>query len=652
MMNKYNANEVMRWSNDKIWSELPPTKILLEFDDGIIETTGRRTAFAWYMWELHRQFDKTPLSKRHHYGMEMTTGKTHSNIMNNIYWDLIDAYGEAKPNEEAMRLIYVITSTVFNDYIERCDEYVTSISAFDVIGLMAYPPIKELVEAIKPTQKSIDKAYDKFAHIIMTDKNLRHNEIANAIRCGLLSMKQAQQCFVCRGYATEIDSTIYPTPITDGYARGLRKLSDAMKEARTATKSLLYNKYYLSECEYFNRKVQLGASVVKYLYHGDCGTTHTWAWKVEAHEFASLQGMHYHQSNGKLAMITKDSKEIIGKVINLRTPFNCMHADKQTICSTCMGALAKSIPEGRSPGHISAISTCELITQLTLSTKHVDGNANVDEIVIDEYTMDYLINGAQINTIRLAPRLVDYDVELIISADEAKGIPSLNTYDDFDEVRLEDITAMSAVTFVVTSRKDPSDVDVAPVACALGSRLASLTPDMLYYIKENQKRLLSISDMGDYIINLSEWDFGLSIFSLPMKHTNMIDYQMSVSSHLLSGEDSSKMKSPTLSSRQFKDNPIAAVKSLMALINSKLSISASHVLVLAYAMAAVNPRGGDYNLPRGDQSFVFVKYQDLMTFRSLGTKFVFQGQETIMSRPEAYTIQDRPSGLLDEMILG
>lgn len=649
-MNRYKARELALMGIDQAW-ELEPGKILLEFDDGVIHTTGRRTLFCWYMWELHRKYPNTPMLKSHHMGMSQINGSTHSEVMNNIYWDLFEVYKGTIITEKVWKLIYEITGTIFNDFTTRCDQYVVSMSGYDVLGIMMHPGVKEITDNIKPTQKSIDAAYDAFAKIMKTDNSLKNNEIASALRGGFLSMKQAQQCFVATGFRTEIDSTIFPIPVTVGYARGIRKLSDSMIESRSATKALIYAKYFLSECEYFNRKLQLGCGVVTDIFHGDCGSNHTMPWKVEDAELKSMHGLHYIE-NGVLKTITPESKQLVGKVVHLRTPWGCQHPDKQTVCSTCMGEIGLSIPIGTSPGHVAAISLGEKITQLVLSTKHHDGSSSVDDIVLDEFSLDYLTPGAEGITIRLSPKLAGKKVKIIISAEDAKGIPSLMSFRDFDDVEVDKITEMSSVTFIVESDNPDEEPIVAPVTCSMGSRLGSLTREALYYIQENVNRVLSIDDNGDYTIDLCDWDSLLSLFVLPMKHTNMLDYMQSVSTFILSGDASGKSRGETLSSKKFKDNPVAAIKMLLSLVNSKLNINATHVMLVAYSMSAINPFEGNYHLPKAGQKFTFVRYEDLMTYRSLGTKLAYQDQPKALRLPQTYVIKDKPAGRLDEMILG
>ena len=38
-----------------------PSKFVLVFDDGQIETTQRRVFVSWFFWEYHRQFTDIPI---------------------------------------------------------------------------------------------------------------------------------------------------------------------------------------------------------------------------------------------------------------------------------------------------------------------------------------------------------------------------------------------------------------------------------------------------------------------------------------------------------------------------------------------------------------------------------------------------------------
>jgi len=152
---------------------------------------------------------------------------------------------------------------------------------------------------------------------------------------------------------------------------------------------------------------------------------------------------------------------------------------------------------------------------------------------------------------------------------------------------------------------------------------------------------------GDYIIDLKHWDFGVSLFALPLKHINMLDFQDQVESAIFSGASGDK----TLGLKRF-DDPTEAVKSLLALVTSKLSINLSHIMIMAYSVAAVDPKNGDYRLPRGGETFTFSKLNELIINRSLGAMMAYQNQEKAFLRPETFIVRDRPRHPMDPMLMG
>ena len=74
------------------------------------------------------------------------------------------------------------------------------------------------------------------------------------------------------------------------------------------------------------------------------------------------------------------------------------------------------------------------------------------------------------------------------------------------------------------------DMQEIEVPICIGSRLSSITIEGLQYIKEVG---FELTDNGDYIIDLGDWNINTSFFTLPLKHVSMIDYKDEVESILL-----------------------------------------------------------------------------------------------------------------------
>lgn len=661
------ARHVFTLSEDELWAlDNNGQSLRVKFDDGEVETTSRRLIYSAYMWELHQRYPKTPLLSHHCMGMERLTGKTHLNLLSNIYKDLFFIYKD-DPNYnmvQSWKLIYEIVNTIYNTFIIKCSPYVASLCMLDLLDVIDHPSIKDAKDKLQPTQDSIDDAYTTVMQTLKTDPQFNDNELANAVRSSLLDGKQVNQCLTARGFVTEIDSMIFKRPIPVGFMDGRQSLYDHMIESRSASKALSFSKDPLEDCEYFNRKLQLVAQVSDALDQPgmydptvkwtDCGSQHYWAWRINSRqELESLEGMHY-VDNGEIKAITGLETNLIDETINLRTVFGCLHPDPQTVCSTCFGQLAYSIPHGTSPGHVSAISLAELISQLVLSIKHVDGSSKVDAINIGDAYLDYLVVGSNPNTLKLSPAIYDTPIKLSIRSENVQGLHNIisNPSQEFSDMNLAEATEMRDVTFIIGDESDgDSAVHKEIVPVSMGSRLGSLSADMLTYLHAFGYEL---DEKGDIVIDLHKWNNNLPLFELPFKHTNMLDFQDQVQAFLLGMSDQKAREYKSRKSlMSYQEEPVEGVRALLELINTKLpGFNLAHVLMLSYCVSARDPDVGDYRLPKAGEPFKFIRIMTLMKNRSMGAMMAYEVQESAIMSPEMYVLKDRHRHRLDELLLG
>lgn len=638
------ARDILTMSEDDLWSVHDNTQyITLVFDDGsLVKTTGRRTIFCYYLWDVHRQYD-VALLPTHHMGNEWLTGKTHLNILGEVYKTWFQAYRNtdvALQREDVWRMMYEMTNRLYNAIITRLGAYVATLSITDFVEVISNTEVTEANRKMQPNQGSIDETYDKIIGTLKTSDELKANNIARAVRCSLVDNKQVLQCVSARGYVTDVDSRIFKQPIAVGFAKGMRSFYDSLIESRSASKALMFAKNPLQDCEYFNRKMQLVAQVVDILAPGDCGSTAYMHWRVEPSELERMEGMHY-VDNGELKTIQKGDLHLEGQTLMLRTPFGCAHPDRQTVCETCFGETAYSIPFNTSLGHVSSTAIGEKISQLVLSTKHVDGSSEVDDIYLGEIYSKYLIAGSGESVLRLNPELKGQRIRLTVSADEAKGLPQVEKLPNLEDANIYRITELREVLFQIGDPEDETTLKEIAVPTSMGSRYGSFTAEALQYIVQSG---FTVNDRGDYVVDLMDWDIRTALFQLPLKHQNMLDYQNQVEKVLFSRDKTDGMKT-------FSD-PVMAIKSLFALISSRLTINLSHVLVMAYSVAARDPDHYDYTLPRNGEAFKFVSMDDLVAGRSLSASMAYQRQDDVIRKIYTYTHTDRLRHSMDSLLMG
>lgn len=653
-MKKYQARDLLAMSPQQLWALPDVKKISVVFDDGEITTSTRRTIFSVYMWEFHRLYPATPLLKRHHIGSQRLGKGTHLDILGNCLWDAYEASGASLDLNVLTRIAYEVTNRMYNDFTYELEPYVSSISVLDFIDVMDHEQIKKANSDAKPFESSINSTYDTIEGVLKDPKALIGNPVAEAAKSGLVSMGQILQCVGPRGYLTDIDSTLFRTPILVGYVEGMRKLYETLIESRSAAKATSFSRDYVADAEYFNRKMQLLTETVRRV-HGvaevadgvllsvshdaskrDCGSVAYREMRMRTSDLRLMAGKYYLTEDNKLEAIKPNDRSLVGKKLKIRSAFDCRLKDREGVCATCFGELALSIPGLTNIGHLCATQLCEMVSQAVLSTKHLDQSSSVDELPLSDFEKRYLRLGADPNHIGLSARLKGKHVKLVISSDEAFNLSDIQYADNVKDLPLTRISELGDVTLMISSDREE---DVVTLPVSIGSRKSSMNHKLLEYIK---RRGWSLTDDGDYMIDLKDWSQEDTLFELAMKHMNMLDFMNSIEHMVKASGRKKKLK--TL--KDFED-PWSALLELYSLVSSKLSVNIVHLELIILATMIVSSRENNYNIPLAGESFEFGSYEQIMSMRSLSPRLAYKFQEPELYNPRSYVFTDRPYHPLD-----
>lgn len=646
------ARDILKLSKDELWG-LQDGPMTIRFDDGVLQTTARKTIFSAYLWEFHRRYPQAPILMRHHIsgaddGKEVQLGaRTHLDIMGHVLWDAYDAYlnvGEEIDVEKLCELAYDLTNEVYNDFSYRLEEYVSTISILDFVEVVRNPNVRQANETVVSSQQSIDDTYHVIENELRNSPSLKKNALSKAARTGLVSMGQVLQTVGPRGFLTDLNSIIFPTAILTGYTAGINRLYQSMIESRSATKSLMLTKDPLADSQYFNRKLQLLCAILQNLHKGDCGTTVTIPWRVRSGDLKTIDGK-YHVDGGKLYRISRKDKHLIGKVINMRSIFGCAHPDKYGVCATCFGEISRSIPAGTVLGHVSSTVLCEKISQIVLSTKHLDGTSKVDRIFIEEFDRQFIENCEKPNQIKLASSLAGKKVRLYVTADEARNLTDVMNVKSVNTLSISRVTELRDVQFGVVDASGNEVVSVVSVSA--DSRLSSMTHELLEHIKKSD---WTVSGNGDYAIDLTGWDHALPMFEMPMKHMNMLDFMNSIEAMVKSAAKTTKSKkSLTLADYE---TPHGALVDFHDLVVKKLEINVAHLEAIVFSTMITSSEKLDYSLPLLGDKAEFGSYADNMAMRSLAPAMAYQNQSAVLLDPKSYTVTNRPDHPIDRLLMG
>lgn len=651
-MRKMHAHAIAAMSKDELWGlEDGPMQIV--FDDGILTTNARNTIFSAYFWAYHQRWDKAPLVMKHHIGEREFGGKIVIDMLSDVLFDTYFGYeelGEVLEIEDLCKLAYEIVNDIYNDFTMNCEEYVTSLNILDMLDVIDHPKIQAAKEHMLPTQRSIKQVHATIKDVLTNKEDMPNNQMAIIARMGLVSMDQLIQCVGPRGFITDIDSNTFRDPVMRGYIEGLVSLYDVLTESRSAAKSLMFAKDPLAESEYHNRKQQLSANVVQNLHRGDCGSTRYAQYRLKASDLTAWAGKYYlDEETGKLKVLKASDRHMAGQLIKYRTVPYCTHPDPVGVCSTCFGQLALSIPKGTNLGHVSATVFCEIISQLILSVKHLDGSSTVEEIKVNEYDRRFIEVRANPQQIYLTDEIVKSPLKLRMVGAEAKYLGDVHFVASADQLPITRVTELTDVALAIDHGSE-ADREVQMIPVEQGGRKASLTHEALAYVKEHRWEILA---NGDVEIDLKHWNNEHPLFELPLKHVNMMDFMKRIEAFLRS-TDRQERKKQGVENRVLAefDSVDAAIAELHGMVSAKLMVPVSYLEVLIYSCMVRSLEDRDHRLPKNPEVPQFGTYNDNMALRSFTGVLAYQNQDRVITSYESYVIRTRPDHVLDELVMG
>ena len=638
------ARDILNWNESQLWT-LPEGEITVAFDDGPVCTNYGEIITSWYMWEVIRQYPKTPLTKAMFVGDRAISGDFHTDIFSVIYWEAFEAYNREIDLEHVALLIFQSTNAIHNSIVSNMGEYLTSKDIFDYIDLIEYPKIKELNDACKPTQTSITQTHNDITDIIYHEPELRNNAIVKVAKSKLVPMQQILQCISAVGFRTDKNSEIFPEPILDSITSGIDKLHDSMIESRSATKALSFAKDPLRIAEYFNRKLQLVCAYIQRVHkRDDCGSTMHIERIIRKNDLKNMSGNYYKVDGGYLPLLETD-KHLVGKKLYLRNALFCRHSDRYGVCQKCFGELAYNIPDGTIIGQVSATALCEKTTQIIMSTKHLDGNSNVGSIEFSGAEAEYVYAEKEDVDIYLMHKHAGKNLQIIINAAEASRLNDITYARNVKTLNIHALTGISEIRVVIQTKNRLIEEDIG---VSVGSRLSSLSHDALEYLLQYG---WTLNAFGNIEINLTNWDYSKPLLVLPRRHKSMIECVTTIESVIIGNGKKKKSGKGELSALHGFTNPEEALIALYELVTDSVDVNITHLGVIARAMLVRDLKLHDYGLPTRTDPFTFGKFREIMTMRSLGAKMAYEDQVAAIYNPLSYLIKNRPPHPIDKLLV-
>lgn len=665
-MKRLSARYLVSLSTSDLWHTLCGEFIVV-FEDGVeLQTNDRLTCFSSYAWDLIRAYPNTPILSKHHVqsilkGKPFNT-KTHIELLNSVYWDVVDSYKMRTPAERdhLTKMVYTVTNEIYVDMQRRAEASVTSIDILDLIEVIDHPEIKPALDGLNFGNGSqdtdygrttIENAYSTLKNVLSNSPSLSNNALAHAFRSKTVNENQVMQCVGPLGFRTHVDGHVMPVPVLESFTTGMKTMYNLMAESQSAAKSLYYSESPLQDSEYFARRLQLMTMNVERLYYVDCGSTDYILWHVKPPvkdikgneiypgDIKFMEGKYYlDDSTNTLKEIKRNDIHLFNKTIKLRSVLKCKHPDPHGVCMVCFGKLSDNLTAEQNLGHVCAATMTQQTSQSVLSTKHLDASSAAETIILDDEGRKFFTVGKNGNTILLRKDLSQYEtLNLLVSQKEAFALTDILLVQQVETIN---ISRVSQIDHVGMEFEVKGNSGLAVICVSQNDRYGMFTHDFLRYLKYNHW----VSDnRGNFIINLKNWDCNKPIFILPE-----VEYSFSAHSHQVAKIIESCMEE--ISTRMKPDAPESTLVELFDLVNAKLNVNLAALEVILYASMIYDGNNDDYGLARGSETPSLGISDQTLRNRSLSAAYTYEKQLMLITDPQSFFQRNRPDSVFDVFI--
>lgn len=341
-----------------------------------------------------------PINEEFLYNMRNFSKDLLNSTLNYICKKFIDILGSAKNN------LSKAISFVIDDLVKLSESYSVVIgSTISLRDLMHFKNrnanfnklINTKLDESKPFKEIELEMKEKTKELLKTINADKKNCLYPYLSSSRLKASQTAQLLVAVGTRPDMDKTVLPTIIKQGFLRGLSSPSEFYVEAVACRDALLTKLNSVPSSGYLSRRVNILCSGTDIDYSvEDCGTKHYLEIPIKDEFYLNAFVGKYmlDESSGKLVVINKDMKHLIGKTIKIRSHVSCKLSRNGTsdrVCKTCVGEANRQM-YGTRLGALVTIKFINLISQKAISSKHMTGT-NAVEITNESINKFFDIDG-------------------------------------------------------------------------------------------------------------------------------------------------------------------------------------------------------------------------------------------------------------------
>lgn len=667
---RYRVRDLIQIPLDEFIRQLPElVRVYLEFDDGVIESTGRELMHGRILWELYAEFDDPAVLSHHHVSRNegYIDPDTDGEILKDILWNTVDQYSQKGMANvidipRACDRMYEIADSVDTFVRRYLGKFVVSLTYKDFADIARDPRVAEpqriLDESSSPTATDITNVYSGIANVIEVPNELKSAPLVLGGKSKSIKLPSLNKCVGPNGLVTDVDSWIfYRCPIKSSFIRGLNTLIELAVESRTSAMSIYYQTTAMQESEYLTRRLQEVCASVWRVHRGvDCKTKNYEPFympkKVNISDFKGA--WFVNPETGEEEMIGGSKPFLFrDQWIQMRSPTTCALPDRYGICERCYGQLAESVMPGDNIGHHAATAIQKKQTQRILSNKHLVASAIADILHLSDMEKQFLrIPPENTSLIYLAPELSGKSVMLGFSQSSAKNLQDIKFVKDLSSISPQTISRLDAISLSVINGDTVQSA--LTIRTETDARKGFFTKEFLRYIQE-MKWLMDAD--GNYVIDMKDWDVSLPLIELPM-------VQLSTPAHMFAVRDmlitSAKRKSNGEINHEGYKQAIAkapstavAFSTFYELVSSSLRVNVAHLRIIILALMVESIEDSDYRIPLDKSKGQIASYNDIMYRRDTALAIAYEAHFIhLFQRMESYTLEHRHPHPSNKLLAG
>jgi hypothetical protein len=641
-----------------LWWQLTD-KYIVVFDDREVEMDGIDIAISRYAWVYHTLDRNIPLYAAMtcvpYLRKGIFTNSQTRQLFNDVLWTIHAYYNGKVDAFDIVEVFQWSNMEMYNDATVHGAKYITSLGLTDYIELSNHPEFEKLREWVKSegtTLAAVDTAIGK-ATALMTsgkllDKNGRMYAIPMSCLAGIIKPPQAVQAIFMRGTIPDIKMETIPYPLTNSLLRGMNSPLELAIFSREGAIAEMASMDDLSTVCYSGRKLALVAQAKSTLIRTDCGSQDYVYWAVtepvvvndrvvKESNLSTLEGVWYLDSDNVLKQVTRKDTHLYGTTIRRRSVLTCKLPRGNHVCSTCMGDISYSIPDGENIGIDIAKTFTQDKAQNAMSIKHLLSTLIGESAKLDATAKKCLI--VENNTYHLNAQVLGYAQRILIEIPKAcvHNLSQVQTVNDVRNLIPSKITAFNAVKLHVMHSGGELSYDIA-----LGKSTVScmLSYEVLELIKNDPDSVTSNSTT--YIINITALG-GKPLFIKPAALPAISEMARNMSRIFERAGDEREITSP--------NDILGTSERLQDLLMEMggMHVSITELLLSAYLVK--EPEFTVENALNGLSELQHATSETLMLKRSLATWLIVNSPVIgFMQRPSTFLIRNRDDSVLDAFV--